>query len=339
MATIEKRGPYQWRAKVRKKGYGSLSKTFTLRKDAEAWGRLQESNMERGTFICSKEAENTTLIEALDRYAEEISSKKRGVDMERRRINKWKQHPLATRSLASLRGTDFAKYRDQRITEGAAGNTIRLELAIVSHLFTIARKEWGMESLSNLVQSIRLPKVAPGRDRRLVGDEEHRLLAAARESKSMEIEAIIIIAIETAARRREIFSMKWSFIDLERRTWYIPEDVAKNGVARKVPLSSRAVEVLQKLPRRMDGRVWSITQEHSISQAFDRVCRSRKKDGTVTDRFPNLHFHDLRHEATSRLFELGLDIMEVAAITGHLELNMLKRYTHLRADDLVAKLG
>lgn len=330
MATIRKRGPYQWEARIRKKGYPTQSKTFETKKDAEDWTSDIESEMRRGAFVCRKEAENTTLAEALDRYSREITSNKKGAPQESRRIESWKRHPLSHRFLATLRGVDFAQYRDDRQAQGKSPSTIRLELAIISHLFNVARKEWGMESLANPVQAIRLPSAGRARDRRLQEDEEARILDAAKRSKSNEIEGIIIIALETGARRSELVDMQWEHINLATRTWHIPE--TKNGDTRTVPLSSRAKATLQGLLRRIDGRVWAMRHADGITQAFDRVCKRAGVEG--------VRFHDLRHEATSRFFELGtLGIMEVAAITGHKDLKMLKRYTHLRAEDLAAKLG
>ncbi len=284
--------------------------------------------MEQGTFICSKEAQRTTLREALGRYAREVSIEKKGRAQELQRIAIWQRHPLAERSLASLRGADLAAYRDERLAVGKSSNTIRLELAIISHLFTIARKEWGMESLANPVQMIRMPKASASRDRRLETGEIDRLLEAAAKSKSREIGPIIEIALETAARRGEIAAMRWEHINFEKRTWYIPE--TKNLTPRTVPLSPKALEVLRLLPRKISGRVWGVEKD-SITQAFGRVCQQLQIKG--------LRFHDLRHEATSRLVEKGWPRSHVRAMTGHKNSAMLDRYTHLRAEDLAAKLG
>jgi integrase len=328
MAVIERRGLGQWRVKIRKKDFPPQTKTFTTKKNAETWARKVQSEMEQGLFVCSKEAQRTTLREALGRYAREVSIEKKGRAQELQRIAIWQRHSLAEKSLASLRGADFAAYRDERVAAGKSSNTIRLELAIISHLFTIARKEWGMESLGNPVQMIRMPKPSASRDRRLEDGEIGRLLEAATQTKSREIGPIIEFALETAARRREIAAMRWEHVNLKKRTWHIPE--TKNSTPRTVPLSSKALEVLRRLPHKINGRVWGVEKD-SITQAFGRVCQQVEVEG--------LHFHDLRHEATSRLFEKGLNIMEVASITGHKTLAMLKRYTHLRAEDLAAKLG
>ncbi|HET19766.1 MAG TPA: site-specific integrase, partial [Chromatiales bacterium] len=143
MATIRKRGDYQWQAIVKKKGYPNKVKTFSYRADAEKWARMVESEMERGLWRDTSQAESTTLAEALERYRDEVSTHKKGAPQELRRIARWLKHPLSKRFLASLRGADFAGFRDEWRKAGKAENTIRLELALISHLFEVARKEWG----------------------------------------------------------------------------------------------------------------------------------------------------------------------------------------------------
>ncbi|MBI4791852.1 MAG: tyrosine-type recombinase/integrase, partial [Deltaproteobacteria bacterium] len=218
MATIRKRGALQWEARIRRKGQPTQCQTFETKKDAEDWAREIESEMRRGVFICRKEVETTTLAEALDRYAREITVHKKGARQELLRIEAWKRRPLAQRFLATLRGQDFAKYRDERLAAGKSASTTRHELAIISHMFTIAQKEWGMEVLNNPVQAIRLPSAWQGaRDRRLQGDEEERLLAACGTSKNIALKDIVIVAIETAMRLGELLSLRWSEIDPQKR--------------------------------------------------------------------------------------------------------------------------
>ena len=250
---------------------------------------------------------------------------KKGYLQEKKRIRAWKSHPLAKRFLASIQGKDFALYRDERIKSGSSANTVRLDLAVISHLFEIARKEWGMEGLHNPVKSIRMPSPPPGRDRRLQPGEQEKLL----ESSSAEMNHVIRFALETAMRRGELAGMTWEMVDLRKRTVTIPE--TKNGQKRIVPLSSVAVAILSERlnTRRIDGKVWNIGLD-AISQDFAKACQKAGISG--------LHFHDLRHEATSRLFEKGFDTMEVKTITGHKTLQMLARYTHLRAEDLAERL-
>ena len=229
--------------------------------------------------------------------------------------------------MASIRGQDIAGAIKIKEAEGVGPKALVVYLGLLRHLFTIARKEWGMESLGNSVEMVRKPKLLQSRARRLEDGQESRIIEAAR-AYGGEIGPIIAWAIETAMRRGEIAAMRWGHLDKKARVLLIPE--TKTGTPRRVPLSSRALGVLDALPRRIDGAVWSMRAD-SISQAFERVCKAAGIEG--------LTFHDLRHEATSRLFEKGLNPMEVAAITGHKTLQMLKRYTHLRAEDLVGRLG
>ncbi len=323
MATVQKRGPYQWRVQIRKKGHPPQTRTFDVRSEADAWARQVEGEMDRGLFVSRKEAENTTLSEALDRYEREISSKKRSSDQDGIYVRHWKKTGLAARNLASIQGKDLAAWRDERLL-AVKPATVDRELRIISHLFTIAVKEWGMAGLVNPVAQIRKPKLPPGRDRRLLPGELEKILA---NTESPHLSDIVRFALETAMRRGEIAGMTWEMVDLKKRTVTLPE--TKNGEKRIVPLSAEAIRILSGIPRRLDGSVWGITED-PITRAFVRACQRAKVEG--------LTFHDLRHEATSRLFEKGFNPMEVAAITGHKTLQMLKRYTHLKAEDLAKRM-
>ena len=331
---VQRKGPggkRVWQALVRRRGYPQQTRTFDTKGEAEGWASTLESEMSRGVFVSRTEAEGTTLAEALNRYRTEIIPQKKNVDREARRVNGLIHMlgPLAPRFLASIRGKDIMSFIKTRQAGGAGPNTVRLDLALLSHLFNTARTAWGMESLTNPVDLVKgqRPKLPGGRDRRLVNDEQAHLMAAA-ATYGGEIGPIITWAIETAMRRGEIAAMRWEHLDRKDRVLLIPE--TKNGTPRRVPLSVTALSVLDALPRRIDGRVWGMRPD-SISQAFERVCKSAGIEG--------LTFYDLRHEATSRLFEKGLEIMEVKTITGHKTLQMLLRYTHLRAEDLVGRLG
>ena len=234
---------------------------------------------------------------------------------------------LGTLSLSAITSSALAKYRDRQLAEGYAAQTVKHDLSLVSRVLNICIKEWGIAlPAGNPVAQVKMPSLPPGRDRRLVDDELPRLLAAA-HAYGGEIGSLITWAIETAMRRGEIAAMRWDHLDRRARVLLIPE--TKTGTPRRVPLSTAALAVLDGLPRRLDGRVWGMRPD-SISQAFERVCKAAGIEG--------LTFHDLRHEATSRLFEKGLGLMEVASITGHKTMQMLKRYTHLRAEDLVGRL-
>lgn len=317
-----------WQCQVIRKGFPQQTKTFQSKAEAAAWAAVVESEMTRGVWRDRSESERTTLSEALERYVTEILPSKKGADREAGFIRQWIARPLAQKSLASIRSKDIADVIKVMVEEEGKGpNTIRLHLAVISHLFSVAATDWGMESLSNPVEHVRKPKLPKGRDRRLVGDEEARLLDACR-AVNPELAAIVRLAIETAMRQEEIMSMTWNMVHLSRH--FVHLDNTKNGEERDVPLSTTAERVLITLPRRMDGKVWTYTQEGMRAS----YVKAKKHAG-----IKGLTFHDLRHEAISRFSEKGLNPIQIAAISGHKTLQMLKRYTHLRAEDLAKMLG
>ncbi len=333
MASFRKRGPYQWQAQVRKKCYPLQTKTFETKSAAQTWARATEHEMDQGLYCSRGEAETTTLGVLLKRYRKEITPKKKGADTESFRIGALLRHALSQRYVATIRGADIARFRDERLKK-VCGGTVKRDLVIISHLFEVARKEWGI-SVQNPVRNIKLPPHANARTRRLeIGDhedgtEEERLLEACRKARNPYLLPIVQLALETAMRRGELLSLKWEHIDLDRRVALLPD--TKNGESRSVPLSSTAVRVLRSLHSNEHPEVFRGMSAEAIKRSYVRALRRAEIDG--------LRFHDLRHEATTRLFEKGLNIMEVASITGHKDLRMLRRYTHLKAEDLARKLG
>lgn len=315
MATIEKRtGPkgISYRVKIRRTGYPSLTKSFESKTRAQHWARSIETKIDGDELIDTTEARTTTLLDALKRYKREVTPHKKGARQEESRIDSWKRVSFADKPLARIRSSDIAEWRDQRLDAGISGQTIRNDLSLLSHVFKIARTEWGMEGLRNPVEDVRRPRGAPPRERRLLPGEEDALLKAA----DPEWKALVILAIETAMRRGELLGLRGTDIDRRQRVLHLAD--TKNSTPRTVPLSPRALEALKTLPKRLDGRVFSMDEnQHSLG------WRALRKRAGIKD----LRFHDLRHEGTSRLVEGGLfNIAEVAAITGHKTMVMLKRY-------------
>jgi len=258
-----------------------------------------------------------------------VTPGKRGVASERARINTIVRCPIGHRTLAKLTSSDVATYRDERLKLVAPATIVR-ELNTISHAIEIATREWGLWLPRNPVKLVRRPPVPRGRTRRLKEGEEDALLAACDRGRTPLLKPLIVLAIETGMRRGELLDLLWENVDLKRAVAHLP--LTKNGDSRDVPLSRRAVETLHRLRARGPEveRVFPMTG-NAVRLAFEHL---RVRAG-----MSDFHFHDLRHEAISRLFEKGLNIAEVSAISGHRELKMLQRYTHLRAVDLVARLG
>lgn len=338
MAYIRKRGALQWEARIRKKGMPPVSKTFETKAEAEKWSREIESEMDRGIYVSRSEAEGTTLKEALDRYIEEYLPRLTHYQNNVYKARQIQRYKLADKFMAAIRGKDIADYIKEREAEGAAGNTIRLDLAMISRLFNVAIRDWGMESLNNPVLKVSKPQIAKGRERRLEQGEEERLLAVS----GPELQNIIKLTLETAMRREEIASLLWSNVNIESRkaTLFDTKNTKHKSDhnSRTIPLSPKALEILSALEasrenrgKASSGHVFS-QSANAITQAMRKACKAANIEGMT--------FHDLRHEAISRLFEnTDLDVMEIKEITGHSTLQMLARYTHLRTERLADRLA
>lgn len=330
MATISITPSGTFKASVRRVGLPASIKTFKTKLDAEKWARFVESEMDRGIFVNRSEADTVTVGELIDRYIIEVTPLKRSAIVDRQRLLFLKKH-FGYFIVSQLQSKHIARYRDKRLAEGKAGATVVKELGSLTHLLDVSIKDWGIPLVTNVACLVRKPKQARGRDRRLMDGEETILLQAAKESKSFLLAPLIILALETGMRLGELLSLEWGNIDLNKRVATLL--MTKNGESRNVPLSKKAVETLNNMPRHLkDPRLfYKWVRSDSFENTWRRVC---KKKG-----LQDLRFHDLRHEAASRLFEKGLTVMEVSSITGHKTLQMLKRYTHLRAEDLIVKLG
>jgi integrase len=351
MATIVKTPSGTWKAVIRKAGWPTTIKTFRLKKDADDWSRRTEDEMVRGLFIQRGPSERMTFEAAMKRYLADVTPTKRpltqAAEKNRSRsivafFGKYSLTAITTELIAEYRDARLAG--EDRMKDGKprprAANTVRLELALIGHLFTVAVKEWGLGLPYNPVLNLRRPSPGPGRNRRLGADEEARLLAAVDAHSNPMLGWIVRIAIETGMRSSEIATLRLPQVELERRIVRLVE--TKNTLPRTVPLSKAATEAFRLAlgnPVRPDGTDLIFFGEPGRDRKrrpynFNKVWGDIKKGIGVSD----FKFHDLRHEAVSRLVESGLSDQEVASISGHKSMQMLRRYTHLRAEDLVAKL-
>ncbi len=326
MASIRQRGS-KWQARVIRKGYPEEVRSFETKQNAQKWARAIESSIDNGAHRSLGYAKEILLYDILERYVQEVTPTKRGAKRESENIRFVQRHKLASYSMATLSPAVIASYRDERLRTVSAGTIIR-ELVILSSVINHARREWSLP-IQNPCEMVRKPPTPQGRNRLLTSEEEIRLLdelqPIGRRSKWMA--PLVMLALETAMRRGELLSLYWHNIDLFSQTATLP--ITKNGSARKVPLSKKAVAILEKLPRSETGRVLPIT-DMGMEAAFRKAC-SRAN-------IKNLHFHDLRHTATSRLAEKLPNVIELSAVTGHQTIQMLKRYYHPTAESLARKL-
>jgi integrase len=341
MATIVKTESGTWKALVRKTGWPTTSKTFRTKRDAEDWSRRTEDEMVRGLFIKRTPSEKMSIKEAFERYEREVMPTKSEATQEREKSRlKLLKQELGKYSLAALTSDIVSKYRDARLNSGKANNTVRLELALLGHLYSTAIKEWHIALPTNPVAQIKKPSPGKGRNTRLSTKDQERLLIALKEHSNPMLAWIFEIAIETGMRRNEILTLRTYQINTERRIVSLTD--TKNGDARTVPLTKTAtkvfVEALNYPMRPVDCDLIFFGElgkdKKRSPYQFDKVWREIRDSIGLN----HLHFHDSRHEAVSRLVEAGFSDQEAASISGHKSMQMLRRYTHLRAEDLVAKL-
>ncbi|OZI20043.1 hypothetical protein CAL26_21045 [Bordetella genomosp. 9] len=326
MASVSKyRG--KWKCQVRRKGNPALFRTFDRHSDAVAWGREMEAQIDAGlTIVVPKKRDVQTVADLLDWYLglDEAKAKKSHQD-DKERAERIKKH-LGKLDAIKVNSDHLKDYKNMRLAmPRSAPQTVQHELALLHRAYVLAVEELRWR-LPEGVPRTRRPVIDNARDRRVRRDE---LLQLIQHTGSREAAIIMELAVETAMRRGEIMGLEWERIDLERQSAYLPD--TKSGSPRTVPLSRRAVDLLRSVKREdATGKVFHIA-DASVSQALKRAA---KRIGAQ-----DLRFHDLRHEATSRLFEKGLNQIEVARITGHKTLSMLNRYTHLDVQHLVGKLG
>ena len=327
MATYRKRCG-KWQARVTRKGYETLSKTFVSKKDAQYWARGIESNIDKGAYKNLRYAQKITFKELIERFINEVTPSMRGAAADTYRLRAIARRPISKLSMTALTPTKLAEYRDQRL-KVIAPNTMLRELSYFSTIINHARREWGL-NIENPVAMIKKPPMPEGRTRVLTEDEKIRIINAIQRAKpantNVWVPAIIEFALATAMRLGEITSLLWKDVDFNNRTAFLP--ITKNGSCRYVPLSNTAIKILETLPRK-DERVFPYING-SVSLAFTRYSR---KAG-----IKDVRFHDLRHTAITAMSGKLTNVIELSSVTGHKSLSMLKRYIHLNVSELAKKL-
>ena len=293
-----------------------MTKTFKQKIDALRYSRDLENKLFREQHNIAKK-KFPKFREVLERYRDEVVIHKRSKDMETKLINYLLTEGFVNFGFNLVDAKLIAQYRD-RALRSLKSSSVNRRLAIISHCFTIAKKEWGYDVV-NPVLSIRRPKNPDPRDRRFTKEEINKILTCNRTSPHMKF--IIELALETGMRRSEIANVRSEHI--KGNTLKIVQAKVK---PRTIPLTPRAVELLKyNMPIKMSS--------NAIHLSWVRICKRHSIE--------DARFHDLRHEALSRMFEVkSLNVPEVQLISGHLEPRTLMRvYANLRPKDLADKLA
>ena len=334
MATIENRiadsGKKSFRVKIRLRGYPTQSATFERLTDARKWIQDTESAIREGRHFKTSEAKRHTLGEMIDRYIRDVLPKKpRSARSQKTQLIWWKKQ-AGTFLLSDVTSVLIASYRDKLGSEEMDSGklrspaTVNRYLAAISHVFTIAVKEWGWVEDSPL-RKVTKAKEPRGRVRFLSDDERERLLEFCQSSQNSHLYTIVVLGLSTGARKMEILSLCWKQVDFQRGI--ITLEDTKNGDRRVLPLAGRALTLMKAHAkiRRLGTDLVFPGQKPQKPIEIKKAWESAVAKAELVD----FKFHDLRHSAASYLAMNGASLAEIAEVLGHKTLQMVKRYAHL----------
>lgn len=297
------------------------SGSFGTKAQAAAWALQREAELSGSV------AHSGTVADLLKRYGEEVSPTHRGERWELTRLTRLERDPLARVRLAALSAADIAAWRERRL-RAVSGASVRREMNLLGAAFEVARREWEWLP-SNPMRDVKKPPSPPSRRRRITSDEIDRLTIAfglddgLRAVTAMQRTGLaFLLSLETAMRASEIVGIAPDAVNLRARYVTLPK--TKNGDRRDVPLSKRAVEILETLPG------LSFDLQPGTRDVMFRRARTAAE-------IPNLHFHDARAEAIWRLSK-KLDVLELARMIGHRDPRSLMFYYNASATELATRL-
>lgn len=308
---------------VRRKGLNA-SKTFSSRHEAEQWAWRLEAPFVQPV---AARAGLRTLGDVLAEYARVELPRHRSGPVEAFILRSLENHWIAGVELVELRSWHIAAYRDDRLREVKA-NTVQRAINLIRPMLDIARTDWGCPIEGNPAREITVRAGDDSRQGRLSQEQMQAFLTAIRRRKNPDVVRAVELALETTMRRSELLAMDWRDIDLLKAVVTIPR--AKNGRSRTVALTPRAVALLEAVPWR-HGSVL-----HCSASAIRSAMARAKREADLGD---DWCFHKLRHEGISRLWELGLNEIEISSMSGHRDWKMLRRYSHVDATRLASKLS
>jgi len=335
IARKRKDGTTAYRADVLIREGGKLAfretKTFDRKQAAAVWIEKRNAEIEKtGIEIARRAVRGATLADAIDRYI--ADSRKAMGKTKAQCLEAIKRHPIAALPCGEIGSPDLVAFA-QSMSKGRSPATVANYLSHLGAVFSLARAAWGlpldpsaMQDAAKVTKRLGLTAKGRERERRPTVEEVERLMAffrdrTRRRPSTIPMHRIIPFALYSTRRQEEITRIEWADLDLDRvivRDMKNPGDKAGNDV--RVDLPPEAVEIINSMPR-VEKEIFPYTAG-SISSAWARACAILGIE--------DLHFHDLRHEGISRLFELGWNIPHVATVSGHRDWKSLKRYTHIR---------
>lgn len=327
LANIKKLKSGRWQAQIFLLGVRKAA-SFDSKTEAKDWAAGQEYKIK--TEANSNFTKKYSVSELFLRYEREVSRTKRGYKWEQGQISRLLKKPLAKLDINDVTKQHIRNWRDDRLATGIKTSTLNREWNLLSHIFSTARDEYELIKVSP-VEGVKRPPDPPARDR-LISEEEIEELCVASGFAGENVHTVaqkvilaFLLAIETAMRMGEICDLTWDNIDFDDQTAFLP--TTKNGTSRTVALSKRAIELLKLVPNTNARTCFGITSK----QCGDNFGRIKNKT-TILD----LHFHDTRHEAITRLSK-KMPILALARNVGHTDIKQLMTYYNESASE-IAKL-
>ena len=325
MATITKRKSGKWTAEVRThKKY--ISKTFIKKSNASNWAKEIEYQLDREQYEDFSESVRITLGELITRYRDEITPTKKGAKEEKYKLNFILRNKIVKCRVLSLKAKQILEFKND-IKETRAASTVNKYIHYIYTIWETARVQWDIALPSrNPVSLVKKEKVTDKIDRILTSEEYQDLLSACSKSNLAFLPEIVEFAYITAMRFGEITKLRTKDINFEKSTALLLD--TKNGEGRLVPLTDRALEICNKF--RFREKLFDINRD-KFRHYFEQACHRAK--------VKKFRFHDLRACAITNLFLNGWSIAEVSVVSGHKTWSELKRYTRIKASDLIKKIN
>ena len=322
MGCVRKRGK-TWNAQIRISGWRSFTKTFKTKLDATEWVVNFEKEL-HSKLIPEKDIKNLKLKDLFNKYKSEILPKLKSYKIVSYKLTVLSRYWIGDIVVVNLTKRHLEQFCEDRKLKVRDG-TIKSELMLIKRIFKIAIDQWSYGIPFDAFNGLEIPSPHKPRTRRASKEELSILISYAEKQRNKYISTIIQFAVETGMRRSEILKLTWNTVNLDTRIASLYD--TKNGDDRHIPLTKIAIQLLSNLTQSSEF-IFPISA-NCLRLAWER-CRNKSN-------IKGLRFHDLRHEAVSRFFEMGLSVPEVALISGHKDVRQLFRYTHLKPENLIAK--
>jgi integrase len=314
------------------------TQTFDRKQAAGAWLKKRETELAQpGALVRS---DDPALAAVIDRY---ISESKREMGRTKAQVlGAIKRHDVAGLRCSEIGSEGISAFANE-LAKDREPSTVQNYLSHLSAVFAVARPLWGYPLNQQAIKDAQVALHKLGvvgkskqRDRRPTLDELDKLMKhfgviRARRPSSNPMQPIIAFAIFSTRREDEITRLAWADLDADGsrimvRDMKHPGD--KQGNDQWCELTPEALRIIQAR-RKTDARIFPCSTD-AVCAAFTRACYMAEINTPGMPHELRLHFHDLRHEGISRLFEMGRSISQVACVSGHRQWNTLKRYAHLR---------